>query len=815
MKIATVNADIRIIDNRTPLHIAAMNGHLELVKYFVENLNMDPNTRGFNEWAPLHHSSAEGHHNIVKYLIENCHCNADIRNKDNNTPLHFAASNGHLDLVKYFVEDLNMDPNTRGFKERAPLHYVSAKGNHSIVKYLIENCHCNADIRNVDNSTPLHIAAMNGYLDLVKYFVENLNMDPNTRGFNEWAPLHHSSAEGHHSIVKYLIENCHCIADIRNKDNNTPLHFAASNGHLDLVKYFVDDLNMDPNTRGFKERAPLHVASAKGHHSIVKYLIENCHCNADLRSEYNNTPLHSAVSNGHLDLVKYFVENLNMDPNTRGFNEWALLHDASAKGHHNIVKYLIENCHCNADIRSEDNNTPLHIAAINGHLCLVKYFVDDLEVDVNTPGLSNLTPLHLATCNGQLNVVKYCVESHQVLDFCISRSKGFTNDDEYANLYFSSNTSLLFHAALNGHTDIFKYICNFCRIDPAMQHNYKGIQNVSNEDTLHYIRTYVDLLHEAAIKGDLDKVKYYIKSKNWSPLLQDRHGNNVLHNAAEKGHLEVIKYFLSSRKYYSTLLIRNKQGLLPEELALTNDFFNVTSYIKLISNKVVNIKCLPFTHTVLVMGNSSSGKSTLIKSIMNKKSLFGRFRQVRGVVPSTAGVVPTIIEDDEIGSLKIYDFAGHEEYYASHENILQHIAHPLVLLVVDISLPISEIKKQLSYWLTIIRNASSQQNLSVLVVASHIDNGNHTKMNNREASRFLKEKMNDNFSSINYGIVQCDCRYSGTSDMEKLFVELSHICKYIHINNLTKDSNDVNRLCTSLKSYLEQNKNKLPPFVDI
>ena len=388
---------------------------------------------------------------------------------------------------------------------------------------------------------------------------------------------------------------------------------------------------------------------------------------------------------------------------------------------------------------------------------------------------------------------------------------GFTNGDQYTNLYFSSNTSLLFHAARNGHTDIFKYICKFCRIDPAMQHNYKGIQNVSNEDTLHYIRTYVDPLHEAAIKGDLDKVKYYIESKNWSPLLQDRHGNNVLHNAAEKGQLEVIKY---TRKLYSTLLIRNKQGLLPEELALTNDFFNVTSYIKLISNKVVNIKCLPFTHTVLVMGNSSSGKSTLIKSIMNKKSLLGRYRQVRGVAPSTAGVVPHIIEDDEIGSLKIYDFAGHEEYYASHENILQHIAHPLVLLVVDISLPIREIKKQLSYWLTVIGNASSQQSLSVLVIASHIDNGNHAKMNSREASRFLKETMNDNFSSINYHkIVQCDCRYSGTSDMKKLLVEISHICKYIHINNLTKESNDVNRFCISLKTYLECNKDKLPPLM--
>ena len=255
--------------------------------------------------------------------------------------------------------------------------------------------------------------------------------------------------------------------------------------------------------------------------------------------------------------------------------------------------------------------------------------------------------------------------------------------------------SLLLYAAMNGHTDICRYICNHCRISPAVQNISIFILKDSNEDTLHYIRTYVDPLYEAAIKGVLDKVKYYIDSKNWNPLLQDRHGNNVIHYAARNGHLKVIKYFLSSQKLHSNLLIRNKLRLLPEEIALNNDFFNVASYIELISNKAVTIKPLPFIHTILVMGNSSSGKSTLTKSIMKKKSWFrksglGYIFPVQGVISATAGVVPHFIKDDEIGSLKIYDFAGHEEYYASHEKIVQHFKHPLFLIVVDISLPILE-----------------------------------------------------------------------------------------------------------------------------
>ena len=834
-------------DNNTPLHIAALNGHLNLVKYFVENSNMDPNSRGFEDWAPLHFASANGHRNIVRYLVKNCHCNVDIRSENSDTPLHIAALNGHLDLVKYFVENSNMNPNTRGFQQCAPLHHASANGHCNIVRYLIKNCLCNAGIKSEDNNMPLHIAALNGQLDLVKYFVENLKMDPNTRGFKEWAPLHFASANGHCNIVRYLIQNCHCKAYIKTENKDTLLHIAAFYGHLDLVKYFVEDLNMNPNTRGFQESAPLYQASDNGHHNIVRYKVENCHCSADIRNKYNNTPLHIAALNGHLDLVKYFVEVLNMDLDARGFKEWGILHHACDNGHHDIVRYLVQNHHCKVDIRSEDHSTPLHIAALNGHLCLVKYFVEVLEVDVETRGIfkqtplhyasqnghynivkylienrccdvnikneAQLTPLHLATSNGHLNVVKYYIEFHKVLDFCISHSEGFT--DEYANLYFFSNKSLLFHAARNGHTDIFRYICNYCRLDPELQHNYTDIQNVSNEDTLHSIRTYVDPLHEAAINGDLDKVKHYIESKKWSPLLQDRHGNNVLHKAAQYGHLEVIKYLLSSIKLYSKLLIRNKLGFLPEEIALKNDFCNVASYIELISNKTVKIKHLPFIHTILVIGNSSSGKSTLTKSIMNKNSWLGRYRKVHGVAPSTAGVVPHFIEDDEIGSLTIYDFAGHEEYYASHEKILQHFMHPLILIVVDISLPILVIKEQLSYWVTIIQNSTTQQIISLLIIASHIDICKD-KINCTEANKFMEAMISENSLAMTYhGILECDCRYSGSTHMRKVLIKIGEMCRKIHISNLKDESKEATKLCSSFRTYLVENKMKLSPALKL
>ena len=198
-----------------------------------------------------------------------------------------------------------------------------------------------------------------------------------------------------------------------------------------------------------------------------------------------------------------------------------------------------------------------------------------------------------------------------------------------------------------------------------------------------------------------------------------------------------------------------------------------------------------------------------------KNSLLGRYRQVRGVAPSTAGVVPHFIEDDEIGSLKIYDFAGHEEYYASHEKILQHFKHPLILIVVDISLPILEVKEQLSYWVTIIQNSTTQHIISLLVIASHVDICKD-KINRIEAHKFMETMISENSFAITYhGILECDCRYSGSTHMTKVLVKIGETCRQIHISNLKGESKEVNQLCLSFRTYLVENKITLPPALKL
>ena len=69
-------------------------------KYMLKNINelieLIKNNDGY---TPLHISSQEGHLNIVKYLIEECKCDPNIKDKYGKTPLDVTNKS---EIIKYF-----------------------------------------------------------------------------------------------------------------------------------------------------------------------------------------------------------------------------------------------------------------------------------------------------------------------------------------------------------------------------------------------------------------------------------------------------------------------------------------------------------------------------------------------------------------------------------------------------------------------------------------------------------------------------------------------------------------------------------------
>ena len=180
---------------------------------------------------------------------------------------------------------------------------------------------------------------------------------------------------------------------------------------------------------------------------------------------------------------------------------------------------------------------------------------------------------------------------------------------------------------------------------------------------------------------------------------------------------------------------------------------------------------------MFVVGNPGAGKSTLVESLKSVSGLLRFFSKVKGVQEKTAGVVPHDFKSKSLGTVSLYDFAGHEEFHSSHEILLSSsVANSasIVMLVVNIRDEHSIIKSNATYWLELVKSQCSPSGPKphLIVVCSHVDQ-----------SKYVREKLSlvveiaRSYTQFQYvGEVKLDCRYAASSNMTKLRSILEQSC---------------------------------------
>jgi ankyrin repeat protein len=249
--------------------ITKISGYKTLVKYCSPNLVKDT-----NNLTLLHIAAYNGHPNIVNLFLKS-KANPNAQTVDEKiTPLHFAAQNGHYDVAfTLLAKGANVDAVTSN--RTTPLHLACANGFSEIVTLLL-NKNAKPNIQVLGNGeTPLLLATMANNLDAVDSLL-NKNAYPNTKTLNTaQAPLHIAAMTGNLEIAKKLVFN---NADVQVKTSykgETPLHIAAQNGHSDLCKFFIENHANIDEKRKDNGATPLHLAVLGGHMDTVKILLTN------------------------------------------------------------------------------------------------------------------------------------------------------------------------------------------------------------------------------------------------------------------------------------------------------------------------------------------------------------------------------------------------------------------------------------------------------------------------------------------------------------------------------------------------------------
>ena len=234
-----------------PFIYACEHGHIDIVKYFVEN--------GYSKFRGL---------NIIDQII------------DRNL----------TDMMKYLLStkqfNIYIDYNN--------LIRILKKNNIDLIKYIIQQILSNV-ISSEDRILQKFLERMYliGHLELVKFLNQcGLYLDTDI--------IELSANSGNFELVQYVCEE---TCNLRVLTNDNYLMKAIAGKNLQIVKFFIE------KGCSFKDNKYLCQAVSKESYEIVNYLIS---AGVELNSpgeNINNSPLSIAIGHQNLDLFKLLVES--------------------------------------------------------------------------------------------------------------------------------------------------------------------------------------------------------------------------------------------------------------------------------------------------------------------------------------------------------------------------------------------------------------------------------------------------------------------------------------------------------------------------
>uniref|UniRef100_A0A672I1G4 Ankyrin repeat domain 6b n=1 Tax=Salarias fasciatus TaxID=181472 RepID=A0A672I1G4_SALFA len=186
---------------RSPLHLAAYKGHVEVVRLLLA-AGCDLDIQDDGEQTALHRAAVVGHSDVLAALVQEG-CSLDRQDKDGNTALHEASWHGFSQSVKLLV------------KAGANVHAKNKAGN-----------------------TSLHLSCQNGHSQSCRVLLLG-GSRPDTKNHAGDTCLHVAARYSHVAVVRILL-GALCSVSEKNLVGDSPLHVAAALNHKKTVGLLLE-----------------------------------------------------------------------------------------------------------------------------------------------------------------------------------------------------------------------------------------------------------------------------------------------------------------------------------------------------------------------------------------------------------------------------------------------------------------------------------------------------------------------------------------------------------------------------------------------
>ena len=326
----------------TVLRRCIKEGNLDLTKRIMTEHNMDGDEFVASRGDTLLHYAAEhGHLDIVRFLVEECNADIHARCTSGQTPLH---QTGTLQVAEYLISKHGADPNLACDNgNTVVLHWLNEQTYSSDrfeqVQWLIRHYGVDLSVKNKFGDN---------LLDVAEQLVEELDDAEQGERIAEYFRLLKNTLEASRddnleSLRSLVTTQPNIDRSARSEYGNTLFLQACVAGNLAQAKFWLLEDKYSHLTemkaRNNRGETAIHLAAQSGNLHLLQWLVEQ----GDSDWLYNETDkaggsvLHSACRAGKMPVIQWLVGNQEFDILDRDSNGHSALDKAIDAGHLDVM----------------------------------------------------------------------------------------------------------------------------------------------------------------------------------------------------------------------------------------------------------------------------------------------------------------------------------------------------------------------------------------------------------------------------------------------------------------------------------------------
>ncbi|XP_067670003.1 ankyrin repeat domain-containing protein 50-like [Haliotis asinina] len=291
-------------DGNNILHMACIGGHVEMVKYILNNDCVDINSRGHNEISPVMLAANCGHKKVFDLLVRRG-CLLPLEDRNGRGILHSACVGGNVAIVGDILKRNIVSVDSKDHDGKTPAILALECGHADVFKLLVTN---QGDIQLFceNGNNVLHMSCALGHADTVKCILAEGLIHIDSCGQNQMTAVMFAAKNGHKDVFDFLVNNKSDMKRI-DENGNTVLHMACIGGNKAIVEDVLSKEIVDINSRGQSQRTPAMMAAACGHKDVFDILV-NRGADLTLVDDRGFGVLQVIAMGGHLQMMEH-VQN--------------------------------------------------------------------------------------------------------------------------------------------------------------------------------------------------------------------------------------------------------------------------------------------------------------------------------------------------------------------------------------------------------------------------------------------------------------------------------------------------------------------------